>query len=170
MLCPMPRRGTADKLSSRELQAWQGFIRGNARIQRVLDADLKRTHGLSGNDYDVLIQLGTAPRSRLRMSTLAEQVLMSPSGLSRLVDELERQGLVTRERRPDDARSFEVVLTTVGRSRLKAANRTHLERVREHFLGRLSDEQLEQLAEIWRAVDPGLVTGSPDLSSESQAR
>ena len=90
----------------------------------------------------MLIQLGVAPRRRLRMTALAEQVLMSPSGVSRVVDGLEREGLVTRERSEDDARSFDVVLTPAGRTRLKAANRAHLERARELFLDRLSDAQL----------------------------
>ena len=150
----MPARGSADQLSPAELAAWQGFLRSSARLGRVLDADLKRAHRMSGNDYDVLIQLALAPRRRLRMSTLAEQVLLSPSGVSRLVDQLEREGLVARERHGDDARSFEVVLTPAGRTRLKAANRTHLEGVRKRFLDRLSDAQLQQLAEIWAAVDP----------------
>lgn len=155
----MSDRGSADRLSPAELKAWQGLLRVSARLERVLDADLERSHALSGNDYDVLIQLGLAPRRRLRMTTLAEQVLMSPSGVSRLVDTLEREGLVARERGEDDARSFDVVLTPAGRARLKAANRTHLERVRGLFLHRLSDEQLEQLAEIWDALDPALSEG-----------
>src|SRR3954452_16472081 len=107
----MQARGPADRLAPGELVAWQGFLRANARLTRLLDADLRSAHGLSGNAYDVLIQLGVAPRRRLRMTTLAEQVLMSPSGISRLVDELEREGLVARERNEQDARSFEVVLT-----------------------------------------------------------
>jgi len=149
----MEGRGSADKLSPAELAAWQGLLRANARLTRQLDADLRRSHRLSGNDYDVLIQLGLAPRRRLRMTALAEQVLMSPSGVSRLVDELERAGLVVRERSPNDARSFDVVLTPAGRTRLKAANRAHLQRVRELFLDRLSDTQLQQLAEIWASLD-----------------
>lgn len=150
----MPARGSADKLSPAELVAWQGFLRSSTRLGRQLDADLRRSDRLSGNDYDVLIQLGMAPRRRLRMTALAEQVLMSPSGVSRLVDELEREQLVARERHEDDARSYEVVLTPAGRARLKSANRAHLQRVRELFLDRLSDAQLEQLADIWDAVTP----------------
>lgn len=148
----MPSRGSADRLSPAELKAWQGFLRVHALLDRELDADLRRSHGLSGSTYDVLIQLGVAPRKRLRMTALSEQVLMSPSGVSRLVDGLERDGLVTRERSEDDARSFDVVLTPTGRARLKAANRAHLERARELFLDRLSDAQLQQLAEIWDAL------------------
>ena len=153
------RGGTPNRLAPAELEAWQGLIRLNARLGRLLDADLRQTHGLSGNAYDVLIQLGVAPRKRLRMTSLAEQVLMSPSGISRLVDELEAEGLVARERSQQDARSFEVALTPSGRARLKAANRTHLQRVRELFLDRLSDEQLQHLADIWAALDPALVAG-----------
>lgn len=156
MLRPVKARGTADRLTDEELEAWQGFLRASTRLARLLDADLKRAHGISGSDYDVLIQLGVAPRRRLRMTSLAEQVLMSPSGISRLVDELEGEGLVVRERSEEDARSFEVALTPQGRARLKAANRTHLKRVREMLLGRLSDAQLKQLADIWRAADPAL--------------
>ncbi len=154
----MPRRGSPDRLSEEELRAWQGFLRTGARLDRALDVDLQRTHQLSGNDYDVLIQLGTAPGRRLPMTTLAEQVLMSPSGISRLVDALERRDLVVRERREDDARSFDVVLTSSGRTRLRKANRAHLERVRALFLDRLSDTQLRQLAAAWSAVDPAPVT------------
>jgi DNA-binding MarR family transcriptional regulator len=150
----MSTRGSPDRLSPSELGAWQGLLRANAQLLRLLDSDLKHSHHLSGSEYDVLIQLGLAPARRLRMTTLAEEVLMSPSGLSRLVDELERNGLVVRERRDDDARSVDIVLTPTGRTRLKAANRTHLQRVRELFLDRLSDDQLQQLAEIWDAVDP----------------
>ena len=159
-LGPVPTtRGSADRLSPEELAAWQGFLRAHARLSRVLDADLQQSHGLSGNDYDVLIQLGLARGRRLRVTTLAEQVLMSPSGLSRLVDGLERLGLVARERREDDARSYDVVLKPAGRARLKAANRTHLERVREMFLDRLSDAQLRQLRDVWAALDPSPTTG-----------
>lgn len=160
ILRPMQARGPADKLTPSELVAWQGFLRANVRLARLLDADLQSAHGLSANAYDVLLQLGLAPRRRLRMTALAEQVLMSPSGISRLVDELEREGLVVRERSEHDARSFEVALTASGRARLKAANRTHLRRVRAMFLDHLSDAQLRQLADIWSSIDPMLVAGS----------
>ena len=153
ILIRMPDRGSPSNLSPEELVAWQGFLRTNTRIVRLLDLDLRR-EGLSENRYDVLIQLGLAPRRRLRMTTLAQEVLMSPSGLSRLVDELEADGLVIRERRDDDARSYEVVLTPAGRSRLRTANRSHLQRVRELFLDQLTDDQLQQLSEIWEAVRP----------------
>jgi DNA-binding MarR family transcriptional regulator len=161
----MPTRGSVSRLSPAELGAWQGFLRANAQILRLLDADLERSHHLSGSAYDVLIQLGLAPRRRLRLTALADEVLMSASGLSRLVDELEREGLVVRERCQVDARGYDAVLTPIGRARLKAANRTHLQGVRDLFLDRLSDIQLQQLAEIWNAVDPKLIAGNQRESS-----
>lgn len=163
----MTTRGSADRLSPAELGAWQGLLRANAQLLRQLDTDLKQSHGLSGSKYDVLIQLGTSPGRRLPMTALAREVLMSHSGLSRLVDELEREALVVRERREDDARSFDIVLTPTGRSRLKAANRTHLQRVRQMFLDRLTEQQLLQLIALWNTVDPQLVAGSTQKPSAS---
>jgi DNA-binding MarR family transcriptional regulator len=157
----VPARGSKSKLSTAEVAAWQGLVRVNARMLRELDADLVRSHQLSTSSYDVLIQLALAPRRRLRMTELAEEVLMSPSGLTRVVDQLEREGLVERRRRSDDARSFEAVLTAAGRTRLRAANERHLQRVRELFLDRLSDAQLEQLVDIWGTIGPELTGISP---------
>lgn len=159
----MPVRGSKSRLSPDEAAGWQGLLRLNGRILRELDADLVRSHRLPLSSYDVLIQLALAPRRRLRMTELAEEVLMSPSGLTRVVDQLQRDGLVERERRAEDARSFDAVLTTEGRRRLKAANEAHLKRVRELFLDRLSDAQLGQLVDIWDTVGPEL-TGSASQS------
>ena len=84
---------------------------------------------------------------------------MSPSGLSRLVDQLEHEGLVVREQREDDARSYDVVLSPQGRKRLKEANAAHLQRIRELFIDHLSDSQIAQLIAIWNAVDPRFIAG-----------
>ena len=86
---------------------------------------------------------------------------MSQSGVSRLVDELEREGLVARERHDRDARSYHVVLTPIGRTRLRAANRTHLSGVRKLLLDRLTDDQLAQLADIWASIDSSLAPDTP---------
>jgi DNA-binding MarR family transcriptional regulator len=157
----MARRGSPSTLSDDELAAWQGLLRANVQLLRALDADLRRSHRLGHSEYDVLIQLGLAPGRSLRMSELAKAVLMSHNGLSRIVAQLERDGLVARERDPQDGRAVHVTLTPEGRTTLRAANRTHLARVRELFLDRLADEQLVQLRAIWDAVDPALVAGRP---------
>ena len=155
----MPERGSPSKLSDDELAAWQGLLRANAVLQRTLNADLQRSHQLPGNGYDVLIQLGLAPDKRLRMRDLADEVLMSHNGLTRVVAQLEADGLVRRERDVQDGRVVHASLTPQGREVLRSANRAHLARVRELFLDRLSTEQLRQLRAIWDAVDPALVTG-----------
>jgi DNA-binding MarR family transcriptional regulator len=113
-----------------------------------------RTHQLSLSSYEVLLQLALAPGRRLKMTALAKGVLLSPSGLTRVVDQLQREGLVTREQREDDGRSLDTVLTTDGQRRLRVINHRHLERVRELFLDHLSEAQLEQLTEIWSALEP----------------
>lgn len=155
----MPERGSPSRLSDDELAAWQGLLRANAVLQRALNADLQRSHQLPANAYDVLIQLGRAPDRRLRMRDLAEEVLMSHNGLTRVVAQLEADGLLVRERDPHDGRVVYAGLTEHGRTVLRSANQAHLARVRELFLDRLSDEQLQQLRAIWDAVDPVLVAG-----------
>ena len=153
-------------LSRQELAAWQGMLRANAYLLRELDKDLRR-YQLNLSSHDVLLQLALAPRRRLRMSSLAEAVLLSPSGLSRLVDQLEREGLVVREQRADDARSYDVVLSPQGRKRLKAANHAHLLRIRELFVDHLSPDQISQLVAIWNAIDPRFITGRPSTGVDA---
>jgi DNA-binding MarR family transcriptional regulator len=149
-------------LSRDELAAWQGMLRANAHFLRDLDSDLQRSHRLSGSSYDVLLQLALAPRHRLRMTVLADAVLFSPSGVGRLVDRLEREGLVVRERREDDARSFDAVLSPDGLRLVKKASRTHGQRIRELFLDRLSQAQIMQLIDIWNAIDPRFITANTE--------
>ena len=158
----MARPGPENRrLSQDELAAWQGMLRTNAYLLRELDKDL-RSYGLNLNSHDVLLQLALAPRLRLQMTALAEAVVLTPSGLTRLVDQLERDGLVVRERREDDARSYDTVLSPQGRKLLKAANKAHLDRIRELFITHLSETQITHLIDVWNAVDPRFVAGSPN--------
>jgi DNA-binding MarR family transcriptional regulator len=155
----VPDRGSPGKLSDDELAAWQGLLRANVQLQRALDADLQRSHRLPLSSYDVLIQLALAPRGSLRMSALADEVLMSHNGLSGVVARLESEGLVVRDRPEPDGRVVHATLTPQGRTVVRSANRAHIARIRELFLDRLSPEQLRQLRAIWDAVDPALVAG-----------
>jgi DNA-binding MarR family transcriptional regulator len=100
----------------------------------------------------VLVNLESAPDRRMRMSELADAVLLSRSGLTRLVERLERDGLLSRADCPGDARGSFAVLTRAGLSKLAEARKTHLSGVREKFLGQFSDDELEQLGEHWRRV------------------
>lgn len=147
----------AGGLSMLELDAWRGFLRAHAALTRALDEELERGEGLSLTEYDVLVQLADAPHGRLRMSELADAVLLSRSGLTRLVDDLERRGLVERSRCPDDARGTNAVVTERGRDVRRRAAATHLEGVRRRFHRRLSDDQLEQLRRAWRSLVPAAV-------------
>jgi DNA-binding MarR family transcriptional regulator len=139
-------------LTPEQLAAWSGFLRGHAQIVRALDAELEQEHGLPLTSYDVLIQLSLAPDRRLRMFELAEAVVLSRSGLTRLVDRLERDGFVERERGEVDPRQVYARLTVRGFEVVADATPTHVAGVKERFLERLSDEQTKQLAAIWRAV------------------
>src|SRR5919197_2221970 len=123
--------------SRSELQAWRTFLTAHARVLRNLEAELLTDQRLSLVSYDVLVQLAEAPGRCLRMAELADRVLLSRSGVTRLVDRLERAGLVTRQRVAADGRGVIAELTTEGLDRLRAASRTHLAGIARHFAAHL---------------------------------
>jgi DNA-binding MarR family transcriptional regulator len=145
---------TGARLSSRELRAWGGFLRAHATLIRELDAELEAEHGLSLTSYDVLVQLESAPDRRLRMRELADAVLLSRSGLTRLVDRLVREGMIERETCSADARGSFAVLTERGLRALHSARPTHLAGVRRLFTARLADDELARLGDAWDRVLP----------------
>jgi DNA-binding MarR family transcriptional regulator len=154
-MAPMPTTTpTAGELTPAELGAWRGFLRAHAALVRALDEELDDAHGLPLTSYDVLIYLQSAPGGRLRMAELADRVLLSRSGLTRLVDRLARDGLLVRDTDCADGRGCFAVLTDDGRAALAQARPTHLAGVRERFLGRFSDDELELLAGFWERVLP----------------
>jgi DNA-binding MarR family transcriptional regulator len=142
-------------LGSEELGAWRGMLRVHASMTKALDAELLREHGLPLSSYEVLLFLADAPDGRLRMSELADGVLLSRSGLTRLVDRMEGEGLLRRERCADDARGYNALITAKGRKLFQQARRTHLDGVRERFLRHLSSDDLRALADAWEKVAPG---------------
>jgi DNA-binding MarR family transcriptional regulator len=125
------------------IEAWRTFLIAHARITRRLDDELQAAHGLSLAEYDALLQIATAPNRRVRMNVLAERVILSRSGITRLVDRLEAQGAVERIACETDARGQEARLTPAGLERLRAAGRTHLDGVHRYFLDRLGPDELE---------------------------
>jgi DNA-binding MarR family transcriptional regulator len=138
-----------------ELAAWHGLLTLYSRIIRDSDRALIASHGISIREFDVLITLFNAPDRRLRMTELAQRVMLSPSGLTRLVERLERAHLVERQNDPADARSFRAVLTDQGLQRLDEARTTHNAVIRGHFTDRLSGEELRELGAMWRKILPG---------------
>jgi DNA-binding MarR family transcriptional regulator len=133
-------------LSEAELRAWQSLLHAHQQVTRTLDTELRTEHGISMADYDVLLRLAQAPQRTLRMTDLAERVMMSPSGLTRVVDRLVKAGLIRRDRAEDDARVLLASLTDQGRQVLRRAAKSHLRGIREHFTGKLSQMQLRNVA------------------------
>jgi DNA-binding MarR family transcriptional regulator len=139
-------------LSPAELGAWKGMLEAHSALVSSLDQELRSEHGLPLTSYEVLMNLVDADQERLRMGELADRLLLSLSGLTRLIDRLERQGLVERQPCDDDARGFFAVLTAAGRRKVQAARRTHLAGVRDHFMGKLDRSELDALGAIWAKV------------------
>jgi DNA-binding MarR family transcriptional regulator len=124
---------------------WRSFLRAHATIMRDLERELVSGTGLPLAWYDVLLQLAEAPGRRLRMAELADRVLLSRSGLTRLIDRLQAEQLVRREPSPDDARGTYTVLTPAGFERLRSAAPVHLAGIRDHWLAHFSDDELRVL-------------------------
>jgi DNA-binding MarR family transcriptional regulator len=130
---------------SDELVAWRLFLESSQALVDILDAELQQRSGISLRWYDVLVHLEEAPDRRLRMSELARQIVTSTSGLTRVVDGMERAGLVQRERPPGDRRAIEVVPTPKGIDVLDAARRLHRDALQRHFAGHLGNGDVKAL-------------------------
>jgi DNA-binding MarR family transcriptional regulator len=142
-------RSSSDPLTPQELAAWRGLLRAHGRVTQALDAQMRTEHGLPVSSYEVLMFLADAPDHRLRMSDIADRVLLSRSGLTRLVDRLVQLGYVTRCAVESDGRGSYAELTEAGVRKLREARRTHLEGVRAYFLDRLSATDQIALGDIW---------------------
>jgi DNA-binding MarR family transcriptional regulator len=149
------------ELSWQELGAWRGLLRVHSALVKAFDAELLAEYDLPLTSYEVLINLQAAPGHRRRMAELADGVLLSRSGMTRLVDRLERDGLLERDACVSDGRGTFAVLTPKGEELLSRARRTHLDGVRDRFLQHFSEDELEQLARMWNRVHPGAADLSP---------
>lgn len=148
---PSPRPRPSDW----RVGVWRAFLRAHASTLRDLERELVTETGMPLGWYDVLLQLAEAPEHRLRMAELADRVLLSRSGLTRLIDRLQAEGLVRREPSLDDARGTFTVLTDEGMKRLRAAAPVHLAGIHEHWLVHFSDDELRQLsALLGRVISP----------------
>jgi DNA-binding MarR family transcriptional regulator len=131
-----------------QLDSWVFFLRAHAAITRELSADLQREHGLTLNDYEVLLHLSHADGGRLRRVDLAERVILTASGITRLLEGLERAGLVMKENCASDARVTYAKITPAGTAKLREAAKTHLRGIDELFVGRYSESELTTLADL----------------------
>jgi DNA-binding MarR family transcriptional regulator len=143
-----------EALSPEEQRAWRALMRAHACLAKRLDSELEGAHRLPMTSYEVLHRLEEASGGRMRMCDLAERAQLSRSGLTRLVDRLEREGLIERCSCEHDARGAYACLTASGRERLQEARGTHLAVVREQFFSHFSEEELGLLAGMWERIAP----------------
>ncbi len=147
-----------DPFTPEEFAAWRGMLRLRETVTRAIDARLRAEHELSIDDYGILVTLVGQPEHRLRMSELGARRLLTPSGITRAVERLERRGLLAREQDPADGRAFFAALTGPGLEALRRAQRAHHATVRELYTGRLSRQELAQLSALFEKALPGVVS------------
>jgi DNA-binding MarR family transcriptional regulator len=135
-------------VSRHELESWVGFLRSHAAITRQLNVDLLNAHGLTLNDYEVMLHLAAAEGQMMRRVDLAESVILTASGITRLLDGLERGGYVEKANCESDARVSYAKLTGAGRKKLDEASATHRAGIDELFTSRYSPSELSTLAEL----------------------
>lgn len=148
-------RPAQSALSPNEAAAWQGLIRAHAALVRELDRELRAAHGLPLSWYDVLREVAAAPGGRMRMGELADRVMLTPPGLSGLVDRLEHAHLIERRPCDGDARGTYAVVTPIGMRRLQPARATHRDAIRRCYTSRLDDVELVLIGRMWRRVASG---------------
>jgi DNA-binding MarR family transcriptional regulator len=153
------------QLDELQFRAWRAFLYAYSLVVPTLDRELVSARGLSLNQFEVLTWLRRAGERGLRMSDLASRVVLSPSGVTRAVDQLERKGLVERCVFEGDKRGYLATLTTEGRALLRKATNVHLQGLREHFLNHLSRTELEHLATALEAVLTGEGSPLPPLTT-----
>ncbi len=140
-------------------QAWFAFLRAHAELIRLLDAEMRREAQLPLSDFDVLIQLAMAETTCLRMTELARRALISKSGITRRVEQLEREGLVVRKAAGTDRRSVIVSLEPAGVDALRRALPVHARGIDTHFAAKLTDEDADVLRQVLEKVSPEHVPG-----------
>jgi DNA-binding MarR family transcriptional regulator len=135
------------------LAAWRALLEAHAAVTDLLERELEQERGLPLSKFEVLLKLAEAPGGRMRMLELAQSVLLSKSGLSRLVDRMEEAELVRRERCPSDRRGAYAVLTDQGRAQLRRAAPVHLRGIQEHFARHLADDEVRVLTDALAKVN-----------------
>ncbi len=137
---------TAAELEGTSLEAWRAYLKSHASILRALDAELAAQQGLTARDYEVLLYLHQAPETRLPMSALASRTMLTPSGITRLIDGLVAGGFVERVACSKDARVSYAQLTEAGELKLREAGCTHVASIRRLFREHFPSQEISQLA------------------------
>jgi DNA-binding MarR family transcriptional regulator len=158
----MAARGQDIVADGVRLRAWTDFVLSYNRLMAVLEREMQEGAGITLSQYDVLLRLAEAPGRRLKMSDLADAVLYSTGGLTRLFERMRQAGLVRREPSREDRRVIYAVATDDGMERLRAASAVHLDGVREHFAAFLTDDEAGAVsAFLGRLHDSLLACGQP---------
>lgn len=160
-LPPMPAP-PAPRIDPRRLAAWRAFLEAHAAVVQRLAEELEQQERLALTWYDVLVHLSEAPDHRLRMQDLAGAVLLSKSGLTRVVDRMEERGLVTRRPCEDDRRGTWAELTEEGYATLRRTAPSHIEGVKEHFADLLAESEVEPLVAALERI-AAAARGGPEV-------
>ena len=147
-----PRAKPPAILTPVEMRAWRGLLRTHRHLMVEMAGHLQSEHQLDLSEYEVLLHLNEHPDRRIAMTELADLVLLTPSGVTRLVDRLVKRGLVERQACPEDARRHHAVLTHAGRAMFVKAGRVHLAGIRDLFLSKTTDAEQQVLADVWERV------------------
>ncbi len=152
--------------TSAEIQAFVRLVRASVAVTRELSSQLSADHGLTINAYEALLTLARAPDSRMRRVDLANSLLLTASGVTRLLDGLEREGYVGREQGESDRRVTYAVLTKAGRDKLREADKTHTRQIRELMGAHFEDGELRQLADLLARL-PGVAPTDESCAVDS---
>jgi len=152
--------GDDDDFTPLEMASWGGLLGMHGRLMRRIDSDLQLNHQLSHVEFEALLRLSWAEGGRLRIQDLAAKSVLTRSGVSRVVERLERLKLVRRENAPEDRRGAYAVLTTTGRKRFQAAFRSHIIFVRHQFISLFSEDELTEMADFWVRVEERMATSA----------
>jgi DNA-binding MarR family transcriptional regulator len=157
-----PGRTGSRQLDRLELAAWRGMLFAYRNMTAAIDERLEGEHGLSLSSYEVLLLLSQSPERSMRMGALADELLLSRSGLTRLVDRMVARGLVERHTCSEDRRGTWARLTAEGEAKFRQARPTNLAAIREQFVSKLDASDLERLAGIWGKLgEPGTEPENP---------
>ncbi len=132
--------------------AWGGFLSAYARLNRIIEEDLQAHSHLTHVEFEILLRLSWSDPHRMRIQDLAAESILTRSGISRVVERLEKAGLVTREEAPEDRRGAYAVLTEAGAERFRIAAQKHSECVHTHFLNKFNEEELQIMAAFWQRL------------------
>jgi DNA-binding MarR family transcriptional regulator len=146
-------------LSEEDERAWTGLVDTHEALVGALDARLVAEHNMPLSTFEALMNIAHAEDGTIAISELAERIRLSPSHVSRLVIDLERQGFVERQRSSTDSRSTRATITEAGREQLREAASTYLSMIRALLLDPLGEREVKQLARIWERIG---ASRSPD--------